>query len=58
MGNRLHEGVCVNCGGPVIEANDWHCCSQCVKIIRDAVLKAVKNPGHAKTIAMPPLKKR
>ena len=58
MGNRLLEGVCVCCGGPVIETNDWHCCSQCVKVIRDKALKVVKNPGQSKKMILPPLRKR
>jgi len=31
MGNRLEEGVCLSCGGILIEENTWHCCSICTK---------------------------
>jgi len=58
MGNRLLEGVCVCCGGPVIETNDWHCCSQCVRVIREKALKAVKNKGQSKRMILPGIKRR
>jgi hypothetical protein len=54
MGNRLQDGLCVNCGGPVIEPNDWHCCSQCVEEIKAKTLKRTKNPGQARRINLPP----
>jgi len=56
MGDRLKEGVCINCGGPVIEANDWHCCSQCVEEIKAKALKRTKNIGQVKRINLPPRK--
>ena len=54
MGDRLRDGVCINCGGPVIEPNDWHTCSQCVAEIKAKVLKRTRNPGMAKKTYLPP----
>ena len=34
MGNRLAEGVCVMCGGPLIVINDWHTCSGCTEDLK------------------------
>jgi predicted nucleic acid-binding Zn ribbon protein len=56
MGDRLKEGTCINCGGPVIEANDWHCCSQCVEEIKAKALKRTKNIGQVQKINLPPRK--
>jgi hypothetical protein len=50
MGNRLHEGRCIMCGGPLIQPNDWHCCSQCIPRMKAIVLDMKKNPGKRKTI--------
>jgi len=56
MGNRLHDGVCVICESPIIEPNEWYTCSQCVKIMREKVLKRIKNPGQARKIMVKPSK--
>jgi predicted amidophosphoribosyltransferase len=50
MGNRLLEGVCILCGGPIIQPNSWGCCSACVPKIKAMVLDAKKNPGKRKKI--------
>jgi hypothetical protein len=58
MGNRLDEGSCVICGGIVIEPNSWHTCSQCVKVLKEKVLKRVGNPGQARRVILPPVHKK
>ena len=27
----FQEAICIRCGGPVIQDNDWRMCSSCVK---------------------------
>jgi len=34
MGDRLTGEVCLGCGMPLIEDNDWHCCSICTENIK------------------------
>lgn len=43
--DRMLKGVCVNCGGPLIQPNSWHCCSSCVPLLREKILKARKDMG-------------
>jgi len=54
MEDRFRGALCVNCGGPVIEPNDWHSCSQCIEEIKAKALKRIKNPGMVKKIILPP----
>jgi len=34
MGNRLEEGVCLACGGPIIIPSEFYCCSVCTEKLR------------------------
>jgi predicted amidophosphoribosyltransferase len=58
MGNRINQGLCINCGGPVIQPNDWHCCSQCIEEIKGRALKRIKNKGNVKPVWLPGIKKK
>jgi len=58
MGNRISEGVCVFCEGPIIEPNEWYCCSQCVPKIRAQILQRIRNPGQRKKGTLIPKKIR
>jgi len=55
MGNRLEEGVCLSCGGILIEENAWKCCTVCTQSLQkqQALIKAgkkssPKEPLHVK----------
>lgn len=45
MNNPVEDNVCVLCGTPLIEPNDWYTCSQCTEKLKEKVLKARKNAG-------------
>lgn len=46
MGNRVSEGKCINCGTPLIQPNAWHCCTECVPILKAKVLKIKADPSE------------
>ena len=48
--NRMLKGLCINCGGPLIEMNSWHCCSQCIPILKAKILKLRKTSGSNKVL--------
>ena len=55
MGNRLAEGVCLACGGPVIVPSEFYCCSGCTEKLRkqrEEIMKrkksSPKEPMHFK----------
>jgi hypothetical protein len=53
MGNRLEEGVCVRCGFPLIDLNNF-LCSQCIPIVVEQVRKIKANPNNkGKRIKLP-----
>ena len=31
LGPLFEEGVCIRCGGPVVQDNDWRMCSKCIR---------------------------
>lgn len=48
MGNRIEEGVCLMCGGPLIEINDYHTCYNCTRKIQWGLYEVRKKAqkGH------------
>ena len=53
MGDRIKDGLCVNCGSVVLVPNDWHCCSQCVEEVKARALQKIRNIGSHKKIVLP-----
>ena len=47
MGNRIDEGVCVRCGFPLIDLNNF-LCLECVPIVAAQIVKIRNEPGFHK----------
>lgn len=44
MGNRIDEGVCVRCGFPLINLDNF-LCTECTQIVAAQIVKIKRDPG-------------